>query len=698
MQHLVFEFSGWYVLLCFIVALVAASLLYFRTNEFPESYKSWKYGLSFLRFFTVFLIALLLLSPLWRRNITKTQKPVLVIAQDASSSVGDFLKNKYPSYLSELNQLVDNLKKEYQVESFSFGERVRNDLPKSFNDKVTDMSELMEDLSSRYAGNTLGGLILASDGIYNQGSNPFYLANKLSTPVYTIGLGDTAVKKDLFINRLFHNQIVYAGDELEVQTDLIAKNLPGKNTKLSLFEVNGNKMNLLKSENLKIDNSDFFKSVSMNIPSTKPGTRYLRLIVTPVDGEITKINNTRDFVVTVLDGRQKILIFAQSPHPDLGALRQSFIANKNYEVKSILLGEPIPNLAEFDLVILHQLPAPGRNFEPVFKQIKDLGIAQWWIAGAQTDFKALNAFQDLMTLNISSNLGAESEALSNKNFNLFQRDLEWPQKIALFPPLQVPFGEINAAKLGQILFFQRIKNLSTSYPLMSLGEYGNSRSALFVGDGLWKWRLSDFQLHENHAVFDGLMGKIVQYLSVKRDTRRFRVFVDKPLFDENEPVSFIGELYNASFELVNTPEVSISLKNKDGKIYNFLFSSVGKGYQLSAGILPVGNYVFSAKTSYNGKELLAEGQFLVQPLQLEYINMTADHNVLKALSTESDGQFFEYKELNQLTEVLKKSATLKPVLVTEKSTQTLLSMPFLLLLLMVALSLEWGIRRYIGIY
>jgi hypothetical protein len=436
----------------------------------------------------------------------------------------------------------------------------------------------------------------------------------------------------------------------------------------------------------------------MNIPSTKPGTRYLRLIVTPVDGEITKINNTRDFVVTVLDGRQKILILAQSPHPDLGALRQSFIANKNYEVKSILLGEPIPNLAEFDLVILHQLPAPGRNFEPVFKQIKDLGIAQWWIAGAQTDFKALNVFQDLMTLNISSNLGAESEALSNKNFNLFQWDLEWPQKIALFPPLQVPFGEINAAKLGQILFFQRIKNLSTSYPLMSLGEYGNSRSALFVGDGLWKWRLSDFQLHENHAVFDGLMGKIVQYLSVKRDTRRFRVFVDKPLFDENEPVSFIGELYNASFELVNTPEVSISLKNKDGKIYNFLFSSVGKGYQLSAGILPVGNYVFSAKTSYNGKELLAEGQFLVQPLQLEYINMTADHNVLKALSTETDGQFFEYKELNQLTEVLKKSATLKPVLVTEKSTQTLLSMPFLLLLLMVALSLEWGIRRYIGIY
>lgn len=698
MQHLVFEFSGWYVLLCFIVAIAAATLLYFGTKEFPESYKKWKLGLSFLRFFTVFLIALLLLSPLWRRNLTKTQKPVLVIAQDASTSIGDFLKKKYPSYLTELNELVDKLKKEYQVESFSFGEGVRNELPTSFEDRITNMSELMEDISSRYAGNTLGGIILASDGIYNQGSNPFYLSNNLATPVYTIGLGDTSIKKDLFINRLFHNQIVYAGDELEVQADLIAKNLSGKNSKLSLFEINGDKGILLKSEEVKMDKSDFFKSVSMTIPAAKPGTRYLRLVASSVEGEVSKLNNSRDFVVTVLDGRQKILLLSQAPHPDLGALRQSFNANKNYEVKSILLGEPLPNLAEFDLIILHQLPAPGRNFEPVYKQIKELGIAHWWIAGAQTDFKALNALQNLATLTIANNLGAESEALWNKNFNLFQWETEWLEKMAKFPPLQIPFGEINGGNLGQTLLFQRIKNLSTSYPLLSLGEVDNSRSALFVGDGLWKWRLSDFQLHENHEVFDGLMGKMVQYLSVKRDTRRFRVFVNKPVFDENEAISFVGELYNASYELVNTPEVSLSLKNRDGKKYDFSFSRRGKGYELNAGILPLGNYVFTAKTTFNGKELVADGQFTVQPLQLEYINMTADHNILKAMSTESNGQFFEYKELNKLSEALKKSVTLKPILVTEKSTQTLLSMPFLLLILMVALSLEWGIRRYIGIY
>jgi hypothetical protein len=71
---------------------------------------------------------------------------------------------------------------------------------------------------------------------------------------------------------------------------------------------------------------------------------------------------------------------------------------------------------------------------------------------------------------------------------------------------------------------------------------------------------------------------------------------------------------------------------------------------------------------------------------------------LKAISTESAGQFFGQKELNELYAIIKKSADLKPVLVTEKSSQTFLSMPLLLLLLLVALSLEWGVRRYIGIY
>ncbi len=50
MQQLVFEFGGGYLILCFLAAFLAAALLYAGAKEFPESYKSWKYGLPFFGF------------------------------------------------------------------------------------------------------------------------------------------------------------------------------------------------------------------------------------------------------------------------------------------------------------------------------------------------------------------------------------------------------------------------------------------------------------------------------------------------------------------------------------------------------------------------------------------------------------------------------------------------------------------------
>ena len=48
------------------------------------------------------------------------------------------------------------------------------------------------------------------------------------------------------------------------------------------------------------------------------------------------------------------------------------VTNTYIEVKTAFLGDAVPNFAEYDLIILHQLPAAGRNFAPVIKQIKDL--------------------------------------------------------------------------------------------------------------------------------------------------------------------------------------------------------------------------------------------------------------------------------------------------------------------------------------
>ena len=52
---------------------------------------------------------------------------------------------------------------------------------------------------------------LASDGMYNKGSNPLY-SNNSSIPIHVIGLGDTTILQDIRIANVKNNDIVFLGN------------------------------------------------------------------------------------------------------------------------------------------------------------------------------------------------------------------------------------------------------------------------------------------------------------------------------------------------------------------------------------------------------------------------------------------------------------------------------------------------------
>ena len=88
MQQLTFQYPSWYLLLCIALGLAYAAVLYFRSPAFRDHPFYIRSGLGLLRFLAVTGIAILLLDPLLRLLQTETRKPVVVIAQDASESVG----------------------------------------------------------------------------------------------------------------------------------------------------------------------------------------------------------------------------------------------------------------------------------------------------------------------------------------------------------------------------------------------------------------------------------------------------------------------------------------------------------------------------------------------------------------------------------------------------------------------------------
>ncbi|MCB0575602.1 MAG: VWA domain-containing protein, partial [Saprospiraceae bacterium] len=175
MLDLSFQYPAWFLIFCVLLGLGYALLLYYRDTTFREQAPRLHRWLAVLRFLAVTLLSAMLLSPLLKSLLTETRKPVVVLAQDQSESIGADLKDaSLEAYKQQWQSLRDALSENYDLHEVSFGDEVREGVNFEFTEKVTNFSELMRGIYDLYGGQNLGAVVVASDGIYNEGSNPVY--------------------------------------------------------------------------------------------------------------------------------------------------------------------------------------------------------------------------------------------------------------------------------------------------------------------------------------------------------------------------------------------------------------------------------------------------------------------------------------------------------------------------------------------
>jgi len=683
--------SSYFIAFCIFAGVLVAALLYFGEKELPQT---TRIGLGVLRGIAVALIAFLLLGPLLRNVDTRTQKPVFLIAEDQSTSV----KTSVDSLNQQIDQLAQSVSEKYDVQRIGIGERIRP-LPDTTKDLATDLSQLFEYAKDNYPPELLGGILLISDGIYNQGSDPSYASAGLTTPVYSIPLGDTTPARDVTIIDALYNRIAYLGDKLEIQVDVQATNLSGSSTTLTLSELAPNGRTIqLESKSLAIASKRNFQTTRFLVEPKRAGVaRYVVQASGPRD-ERNKINNKRTISVDVLDARQQILILAASPHPDISALRQSLESNKNYETSFKLLQNLTDEVKEADLVIFHNLPSAGKDIGDVLKQLDSRKVGRLFISGKQTNIADLNDAQGLFSITAKGSQVNEVTPKLNGAFTLFTLNEEWNQTIKSWPPAVAPFAEYSALSTGDVLLTQRIGRVDTDFPLLAAGEVNGSKVGVFAGQGLWRWRLAEYQQNQSQEVFDGLISSLVQYLALREDKRPFRVTTSERLYTTSEDITLQGELYNASYQLVNEPDVNLRISNSDGTDYPFLMDKVGNSYRLSVGKLPAGRYDFRASTSFNGTDYTSSGSFNVEERQLESIVTTANWNLLQRISDQQGGRLVLPGAISSLTEDLLSDNVAKPVLYQSVRTRPLIDWPWLLAIALGLLAVEWFFRRRLGTY
>ncbi|MFN4080793.1 MAG: hypothetical protein ACK4NS_07815 [Saprospiraceae bacterium] len=698
-SQLSFQYPAWFLILCALLGAGYAALLYFRDETFLARPRIQRGLLALLRGLAVALISALLLSPLLKRTITQTQKPVVVLAQDQSESVAMVLQDDaLARYKNDWAALREQLSTDFEVREIAFGSEPREGADFAFSDKTSNLSAALAYIYDLYGSRNLGAVVMATDGIYNEGANPAYAETPISAGVFTVALGDTTPRKDLIIKRVFHNKIAYLGDKFTIQADVSAINCAGAQAVLTVSKVEGGNARTLQTFPISVDKNDFFVTREITLEADKPGVAQYAVSLSRLSGEATYVNNARDIFVEVLDARQKVLLLAHSPHPDLSAIKQTLENNRNYQATVAYAYDPGLDPGKFDFVVLHNLPSAQHNIVGVLNTLNARRIPRLFIAGMQTDFTALNSAQPL--LNIQSD-GRQSDDVQGKpsaGFTGFTMSPRLIEELPRFNPVVSPFGRLNARPQAQIVLVKRIGKIDTDQPLLLVGETNGVKTGVFVGEGLWKWRLFDYMQHQNHDLFGEIFGKTVQYLAVKDDKRKFRVSLDRSIFNENEPVTFTAELYNDSYELVNDPDVSMSIRNAEGKEFAYTFNKTGSAYSLNAGVLPVGNYSYRASMTYGGQPQAFEGRFTVRAIELELFDRTANHALLRQLSAKYGGELIYPDALLSLVEKIKSAKSAKPVIYETKQTTPLLNLKWIFALLALMLGLEWFLRRYWGAY
>ena len=685
--NLLFESSPWLLLVCALLGAIYAFVLYQKKSNWP---KPINWLLAIVRGILVSLLSLLLLNFFIKKTENKVQKKVIGIVIDNSKSMQNLGKNNLASLKNALVDLKNKLaEKDFEVEVGSFSQNTNID-SLQFNQNATNLGNLIASFKTKHEGRNITDLILLSDGINNQGISPS--TTKFPFPINTLAVGDTIAKKDVILKNIIANNIAFKGNDFVVQAEVHSYGFIGKNAQITISQdgkVLQNKLVSFKN-NLEPELAEF------TISSNKKGLNRYLIQVNHQPGEVNYKNNSREIFIDIVDGQQKILLLAASPHPDIKALKTIIENNENYKLTIGIAnqGPKVDFNQKYDLVILHQLPDEPANFANEIKQIKKLTTPIFYIIGNQSAIAALNLSNSDIEIGASSYETDKVNGAFNENFTSINFDKNALKILEKLPPITVPFGDYKTK--NEIVVYQKLGNTLTKKPLL-LFNNKIPKTAYFMGEGLWAWRMEEYAQTEKNEIVDDLFTKIIQLMAVKDDTRKLRIYPLNKEVDLGQPVMLETEVYNEIFQKTYNNKIKLEVVNEKNIQTKYEYTNLEGNSNFQITGLPTGIYKYLASTNQNGKIETTSGEFIVKESDFEMENLQADFSELRKISKNTGGQFFKINEIGNLEKKIL-SNNYPDKLISDESIDELISWPWLLALLLLLATIEWAARKYLGEY
>jgi hypothetical protein len=636
-----------------------------------------------LKFFSVFILLLLIINPKFENKESRTSKPVLAVMVDNSQSVTYLGKDSIAS--ETVQTLLNNkeLSSKYEIRIYSFGTQINQNPTLNFKDKQTNITKSIRDLESLY-DSQIAPIVLVSDGNQTIGEAYEFASQEFDQVVFPLILGDSIYHEDLKIQQLNVNKYTYLNNKFPVE---ISASYTGNGSVQSELKIES-RGQIIHKQRFELSATQNTIILTPKIASKKVGVQRYQVSLSSIENEKNTINNQKSFAIETIDEHTNIALITSMSHPDLGALKSAIETNKQRLVKICSPTEYLTTNESYGLAILYQ---PDQSFKAVFERIINRKLNAFIIGGTQTQWAFLNSIQPNFKQEVTGQI-ENYQGIVNSDFNNFSVD---EFKVSTYPPLTTEFGNVFINIPHETLVFKSFNGRKKQEPLWFTYETNSQRTAVLLAENLWKWRMHSFRENQNFKTFDNFVAKTIQYLNIKNQNNRLLVNYEA-IYDGSQPLKISAQFFNKNYEHDSNAQLFIILTNKaTDQQFQYPMIAVQNSYIVNLNALDPANYSF--EVSVNNGNHRSFGTIEILDFNIEQQFIKADIQKLKQLATHTKGVAYFDTELDKLLSKLGSDNRFSSIQKFTKKIVPLIDIKIGLLLLILSLAIEWLIRKYNGL-
>ncbi len=668
------------VILLILSGFAAIALSYFQYFFKAKSKSKANLLLAFLRSVSIFCILVLLINPSVVKKSYQVEKPSLIVAVDNSSSI-NLLSSKVESEAT-LQKILKNsdLSEKFDIKKYQFDKDLNVLDSLNFQGKQTNIAQVGTQLSKIYRNTPIATLLL-TDGNQTQGSDYIYAFGSRNK-VLPIVLGDTTSVFDLKIDRINANKYAYHKNKFPVE--IFVQYNGNKRIEAKVFISRDNK--IISSQQISLSNSKNVQIVNFLLLADKIGLNNFKATISSAETEKNTYNNSKDFLVDVIDQKSEIAIVSDINHPDIAAIKRSVLNNAQRNV-TIVSRKDFKNGEDYNLLILYQ---PTANFKDVINSAKAKKQNYFIITGNSTDYNFLNSAQTDLAFKVSNQVEEYLPSI-NLSFNLFNiKDL----KTEYFPPLQMPFGKITASNNLNVLLDSKISNLPTDSPMLAFSDVDGTRAGYLLGEGIWKWRLKSHEATKSFEEFDNFFDKTIQYL-ISDNSRKSLVVTHESFYNSSDDIIISAQYFDKNYQPDADAKLTMSLEDtKTGKIKLIDFLKTDADFQVNLNGIAAGGYKLIVKEKNTNATYTSKIEIIYFDIEKQFVN--PDFKKLKQLADATSGNVYLSSQVDKAVDQLLKDSSFQSIEKEKTKKGSLIDWIWLLIIAAFCLSTEWLLRKYYG--